>query len=105
MLKYKKLSFAILMSLGLAACGGGSGGNSQEGNQNEDPVPSVSDYSVSVLAQGLNAEYLGSSRVCYDLNDNGACDEGETITATDDSGKATINLSGIENINEHQFVT
>ncbi len=26
MLKYKKLSFAILMSLGLAACGGGGGG-------------------------------------------------------------------------------
>lgn len=66
------------IALGLAACGG----------SDDDPAPVASAPSVSGTV--IDGPIKGAT-VCFDMNGNGACDDGEpTSGPTDETGKYTI---------------
>ncbi|MEO8280618.1 MAG: hypothetical protein ABI564_13060, partial [Ideonella sp.] len=71
----------------LAACGGGSGSDGADQSAAPLPVPAASAPAVALATiSGRVADGpLAGVQVCYDLNDNAACDAGEPATASTDS--------------------
>ena len=83
------LAVATLLSVFLGSCGGGGGSN-------ENSVSSTSIAGVAVDG------YLENAVVCFDLNDNTKCDEGEPIAYTDESGRFLLKLQSSE-IGKHRM--
>lgn len=77
--------------LQLAACGGGSSsGANTEPTTPEDQTP-VTETPVTQSLSGLTADgYLVNAKVCLDVNDNMACDEGEPSAMTTEGGQYEI---------------
>jgi hypothetical protein len=74
------LSLIAAATLALTACGGGSENGNDDGN-------SVAMTTVTpVVMDGLISKAL----VCWDANDNGACDATETQALTDSTGQASL---------------
>ena len=68
---------AMLLAMGLSACGGsGNSGSSQTASGTGSVSASASNGSFSVAAsvQSANADYVSDALVCIDSNDNGVCD-------------------------------
>jgi len=72
-------SVAILASLGLVGCGGGSGSTSSK----------QADTSISGTA--IDPELRGAT-VCLDINRNNTCDTEEPTTLTDENGKFILDI-------------
>lgn len=91
------LSLIAAATLALTACGGGS--DSETGNDDGNSVAMTT--VTPVVMDGLISKAL----VCWDANDNGACDATETQALTDSTGKAslfipTANVAGAKLIAE-----
>ncbi len=72
------LGLIAAATLALTACGGGS----ENDDGNSVPITTV----TPIVMDGLISKAL----VCWDANDNGACDTTETQGTTDSTGKATL---------------
>jgi len=81
-------SVALISSLGLVGCGGGSGGDNIE-RGNTQNTPSASTSSVSGIA--IDPELVGAT-VCLDLNLNETCDENEPTATTDEDGNFNLSV-------------
>lgn len=95
---YSKLSAAMLMALGLTACGGG-GGDSGSGGDNPSVTTKVTQniyYDIgedSVVTQSVVASATDAKvKVCLDINGNNKCDLGEYTSSDKLSGIATLIL-------------
>ena len=75
------LSLIAAATLALTACGGG-----ESGNDNDDGNSVAMTTITPVVMDGLISKAL----VCWDANDNGACDATETQALTDNTGKASL---------------
>ncbi|SMP13410.1 hypothetical protein SAMN06265339_1111 [Desulfurobacterium pacificum] len=84
----KLLTVATLLVF-LGSCGGGG--------SSESSVNSASITGVAVDG------YLENATVCFDLNDNNKCDEGEPVAYTDENGKFLLKVPGSE-IGKHRVV-
>jgi hypothetical protein len=71
-------SVAIIASLGLVGCGGGSSSTTEQG--------------TSVSGTAIDPE-LQDATVCLDMNRDRNCTEGEPTATTDQNGNFTLNLS------------
>ena len=80
---FSEMSLAILLSMGLTACGGGSGNNS-----------SNADDAAASLRLGLQViDGYVEGAVCFgDVNRNGSRDAAEAWKTTDASGKAVLEI-------------
>jgi len=93
-IQFEKLSLALACAgaLAIAGCGGGGGGSGGlPGGTGGTPVPTAA---VSgVVADGL----ISGATVCYDLNDNGRCDDDEPkSTETGVDGGYTLSVPAAE---------
>lgn len=72
----------------LSACGGGDGGDNTSVVVPPPVVPAV------VVVSGVVADGpLAGATVCYDLNDNSACDTGEPSAVTDADGQYAFDIA------------
>lgn len=90
-------AIALLAAVTLAACGGGGGGTDVASAPAPTPapapapVPTTTALSVKVIDGALR-----NALVCVDLNDDGACGEGEPQARTDAGGNATLDVPNAE---------
>ena len=84
--KYTRLLSAMMLGLGVTACGGGGGG--------DNPAPEKVTYSITSVVQNIDAEGLSSVTVCLDINGDAQCtDEDVEIKTTDSNGVTVLTLS------------
>lgn len=84
---------ALAAAAALAACGGGGGAASEEPVAPAPAAPAALAAIDGVVADGP----LAGVAVCYDLNDNAACDAGEPASApTDADGRYTLSIPAAE---------
>ena len=84
--KYTRLLSAMMLGLGVTACGGGGGG--------DNPAPEKVTYSITSVVQNIDAEGLSSVTVCLDINGDAQCtDEDVEIKTTDSNGVTILTLS------------
>ncbi len=85
---------AITMSVGLAACSGGSSTpTSQAPSAGAPPVtPEVEDPPVNVVSGKVADGYLVGALVCMDLNSNKNCDEDEPQATSTAGGEYELDL-------------
>lgn len=107
---YSKLSAAMLMALGLTACGGG-GGDSGSGGDNPTVTTKVTQniyYDIgedSVVTQSVVASATDAKvKVCLDINGNNKCDLGEYTSSDKLSGIATLTFTEDEFANKKILV-
>lgn len=107
---YSKLSAAMLMALGLTACGGG-GGDSGSGGDNPSVTTKVTQnirYDIgedSVVTQSADASVTNAKvKVCLDINSNNKCDLGEYNSYDNLSGVATLTFTEDEFANKKILV-
>ena len=107
---YSKLSAAMLMALGLTACGGG-GGDSGSGGDNPSVTTKVTQniyYDIgedSVVTQSVVASATDAKvKVCLDINGNNKCDLGEYTSSDKLSGIATLTFTEDEFANKKILV-
>jgi len=88
-----------ILAAGLAACGGGNDADpvtvaptSLDTNGSSTQGTGVTSASVTVSGKVLNVGYLGNTKVCADLNDDGACDSGDPQTVTDANGNYMLTV-------------
>lgn len=79
----RALPAALMLAVGLTACGGGS--SSSNGNGHGNPTESVASSSGVVVD-----DLVADATVFCDGNDNGIQDEGEAATTTDEGGRFTF---------------
>ena len=86
--KYSRLASAIMLTVGVTACGGGSGG----GN-GDDPV--ISDYNVKLAVQDETGAPVSNITVCLDDNRDESCSVTDDLelTSTDSNGYANQTLT------------
>ncbi|MBO9644404.1 MAG: phosphoesterase [Pseudacidovorax sp.] len=107
-------ALTVLAAAALTACGGGgndgiaflpastsSGSNSNNGGQTGNTgntvavngvVAATAFKSGSATDPVFSAGYFAGAKVCVDSNNNGRCDDGETATTTDASGKFSLSV-------------
>ena len=86
--KYTRLLSAMMLGLGVTACGGGGGGSG------DSPAPEKVTYSITSVVQNIDAEGLSSVTVCLDINGDAQCsDEDVEIKTTDSNGVTILTLS------------
>ena len=73
--KYSRLASAIMLTVGVTACGGGSGG----GN-GDDPV--ISDYNVKLAVQDETGAPVPNITVCLDDNRDESCSVTDDLELT-----------------------
>lgn len=95
---------ALLTSLLLSACGGSSNTATpvtapvDAGLVNDTSTPSTSDVisdvtkTLDISGSVLNVGYLGNTKVCADLNADGACNDSEPTTVTDIAGRYALSV-------------
>ncbi len=89
------MSLAILLSMGLTACGGSSSGNN---SSNADDAAA----SLRLGLQVIDGHVEGA--VCFgDVNRNGSRDAAESWKTTDASGKAVLEPTLVSNFLELHF--
>src|SRR5438093_3309991 len=87
------LVLSSVAAAALVACGGGGGG----GSAVQAPAPLAI---TGIVADGP----LQGASVCYDLNDNGACDAGEPSSAsTDAAGAYALSVAPAE-VGKHAVI-
>lgn len=85
---YTKIATAMLVSVGVTACGGGGGSSGDNNNNNNNDSESVS-YIVNSISQGLEAEYLSGATICLDVdNDNNCTSADINVKLIDSYGNA-----------------
>ncbi len=89
-MKYSKLTLAVLMGLGVSACGGGGSGSGDSGN-NSTPATDRS-YAVSAFVQDAEGNAISDALVCYDSNNSQTCDNGEIMAYSGNEGKVTLEV-------------
>ena len=85
---YTKIATAMLVSVGVTACGGGGGSSGDNNSNNNNDSESVS-YIVNSISQGLEAEYLSGATICLDVdNDNNCTSADINVKLIDSYGNA-----------------
>lgn len=86
--KYSRLASAIMLTVGVTACGGGGG----SGN-GDDPV--ISDYNVKLAVQDETGAPVPNITVCLDDNRDESCSVTDDLelTSTDSNGYANQTLT------------
>ena len=80
MKKYLSTGLALSVILALANCGGG-------GDSTSTTIP------TNAITSGTASDgYLSGSNVCFDVNINGVCDNGEPATITDINGSYRLEI-------------
>jgi trimeric autotransporter adhesin len=76
---FRTAAFALTGAavLALAACGGGGGGGGTTPGADGGTGGSATTPIAGIVADGL----IQGATVCYDLNDNGRCDDGEPVSS------------------------
>ncbi len=111
-LKYSKITAAMLIAMGLTACGGESSSSSSNANNtatsdnNTQTFANVQGYSLAAQVQNASADYVSDALVCVDVNDNDQCDETDAGGVyTDVGGSATIkNLDSSSITSGHNLI-
>ncbi len=86
--KYSRLATAIMLSVGVSACGGGGGGS------DSSPAPKT-DVNVKLVVQDEYGAPVPSITVCLDSNGDELCTVSidEQLKSTDSSGAAVQSLT------------
>ncbi|MGR5302106.1 thrombospondin, partial [Vibrio sp. PNB22_2_2] len=94
MFRKSQIAIAIGSSLVLSACGGG---------EDTSPSPEPSNTLTVTVIDG----YLQNAKVWLEKKDavNYLLEEGEINGTTDETGKVTLDISGLEDISEYQLIS
>ncbi len=86
----KNASLSLILVALLTACGGGSSGN--QDNSDKDNNDGKDKFSVSISGQAMNS-YIKGAKVCFDLDKSLKCDAKEPYDMTGAKGEYTVNLT------------
>lgn len=81
--KYTRLFSAMMLGIGVTACGGGGGGDEPK------PDPNTT-YQIQSIVQNIDGVSVSSAKVCLDVNGDAICNDSDVEVKTTDSNGAAI---------------